>query len=146
MLMKQDRQFKGLPMEPTPSEIFRQHLDELIPTDDKIIIDENSKEFKEKVERYSKENMSRLKNSQNSSSGQQKVPSSKQDESGSMLQKSAPQEGSLYNSKSIHSSKRPPSGKPPDTSYRLPPIAQGKNPRLSAKGRQDSIGRPSSGS
>ena len=61
--MKQDRQFKGLPMEPTPSEIFRQHLDELIPTDDKIIIDENSKEFKEKVERYSKENMSRLKNS-----------------------------------------------------------------------------------
>ena len=88
--MKQDRQFKGLPMEPTPSEIFRQHLDELIPTDDKIIIDENSKEFKEKVERYSKENMSRLKNSQNSSSGQQKVPSSKQDESGSIQQNSAP--------------------------------------------------------
>ena len=63
MLVKQDRQFKGLPMEPTPSEIFRKHLDDLIPTDDKIIVDENSKEFKEKVEHYSKENMSRLKNS-----------------------------------------------------------------------------------
>ena len=63
MLVKQDRQFKGLPMEPTPSEIFRKHLDDLIPTDDKIVVDENSKEFKEKVEHYSKENMSRLKNS-----------------------------------------------------------------------------------
>ena len=57
-----ERQFQGLSVEPTPSQVFRQHLDDLIPTDDVVEVDENSVAYKEKVQRIMKENSKKFSN------------------------------------------------------------------------------------
>ena len=57
-----ERQFQGLAVEPTPSQVFRQHLDDLIPTDDVVEVDENSAAYKEKVQRIMRENSKKFSN------------------------------------------------------------------------------------
>ena len=57
-----ERQFQGLSVEPTASQVFRQHLDDLIPTDDVVEVDESSVAYKEKVQRIMKENSKKFSN------------------------------------------------------------------------------------
>ena len=49
-------------VEPTASQVFRQPLDDLIPTDDVVEVDENSAAYKEKVQRIMRENSKKFSN------------------------------------------------------------------------------------
>ena len=64
-----ERQFQGLPVQPTPSEVFRQQLDELIPTDDLDEVDETSAAYQEKVQRIMRENSKKFSNASGASGG-----------------------------------------------------------------------------
>ena len=56
-------------MQPTPSEVFRQQLDELIPTDDLDEVDETSAAYQEKVQRIMRENSKKFSNASGASGG-----------------------------------------------------------------------------
>ena len=59
MMQRNQKIAKGLPVKPTPEEVFRKHLDSLVPTREKVSDNERNEKFQAKVRKIMEENASK---------------------------------------------------------------------------------------